>query len=478
MTTTPAPPPAEAPPPPANPSREAFRALSKLLPPPPAQESPSGPVDDAPIREIRTGGLIVALFFGVLGLWAAFAPLNAAVVAKGTVVVSGARQGLQHRDGGIVSKVNVREGQMVKKGDVMVELATTELTAQERALFAQLVEYQALRARLIAEQTGAPVLRAPPEWLQFTDPLQRASAQDALARQELELAARRRQLAAQKSVLGQRGGQQGARITGLQGQIVSADRQLQLIDEEIVGVRELLEKGLAPATRLRALERARADLIGRRGDLMASIEAARGAIGESRLQAVSVDQDRFAQVAEQLRAADMQLSEIAPRYEAVRVQLENARVRAPVDGVVQGLIAKAAGMVVRPGEVVVDVVPRGMPLVIDAQIRPDDADDLREGQKTEVRFTAFHSRDVPVLTGTVERVSADRFVDQRTGAAYFEARIVVAPDELARLEQSAARGRLKAGLPAEVIVPLRSRTALQYLFEPLETAVWGSFREH
>jgi multidrug efflux pump subunit AcrA (membrane-fusion protein) len=145
---------------------------------------------------------------------------------------------------------------------------------------------------------------------------------------------------------------------------------------------------------------------------------------------------------------------------------------------VQGLVANAPGVVVRPGEVVVDVVPRGMPLVIDAKIRPDDADDLRAGMETEVRFTAFHSRDVPVLTGKVERVSADRFVDERTGTPYFEARIVVAPQELARLEQSAARGRLQTGLPAEVIVPLRARTALQYLFEPLETAVWASFREH
>jgi HlyD family secretion protein len=475
--TNPAPPEAPASPP-APTNANTFAALSKLLPPPPAREAPSGPIDDAPVREIRTGGMIMLLFFGVLGLWAAFAPLNAAVVAHGTVTVSGARQGLQHRDGGIVSKVFVREGQQVRKGDMLVELATTELTAQERALFSQMVEFQALRARLFAEQTGAPVVRSPPEWVQFVDPLQRATADEALQRQELELVARRRQIAAQKSVLGQRGNQQGARIGGLQGQVESTDRQLQLIDEEIVGVRSLLEKGLAPATRLRALERARADLIGRRGDFVAAIEGARGAIGESRLQAVSVEQDRFAQVAEQMRSVDIQLAEILPRYEAVRVQLEGARVRAPVDGVVQGLVAKAAGVVVRPGEVVVDVVPRGQPLVVDAQIRPDEADDLRPGMTTEVRFTAFHSRDVPVLRGTVERISADRFVDQRTGAAYFEARIVVPPEELARLESTSARGRLQAGLPAEVIVPLRARTALQYLFEPLETAVWGSFREH
>jgi HlyD family secretion protein len=168
MTTTHAPPSATENAAPADPGL-AFQGLN-TLPSPPAQDAKTGLVDDTPTREIRSGGLIMVLFFGVLGLWAAFAPLNAAVVAQGVVTVSGARQGLQHRDGGIVSKVNVREGQIVKKGDVLVELATTELTAQERALVLQLVEFQALRARLIVEQTGAEKVLAPPEWVRFTDP--------------------------------------------------------------------------------------------------------------------------------------------------------------------------------------------------------------------------------------------------------------------------------------------------------------------
>jgi HlyD family secretion protein len=134
------------------------------------------------------------------------------------------------------------------------------------------------------------------------------------------------------------------------------------------------------------------------------------------------------------------------------------------------------GGVIGPGERVMEIVPEGQDLIIEAQVRPQDADDLAPGQRTEVRITAFGGRRLPIVYGAVRQVSADRFTDERSGEGYFLTQIVVSQEELARLTRAAGR-RLRAGLPAQVIIPTRSRTALQYLVEPLDQTLWRSLRE-
>jgi HlyD family secretion protein len=152
--------------------------------------------------------------------------------------------------------------------------------------------------------------------------------------------------------------------------------------------------------------------------------------------------------------------------------------RAPVAGIIVGLHVNTVGGVIRPGEAVMDIVPEGQDLIVEAQIRPEDADDLRPGQTSEVRITAFSGRAMPMLEGSVQRISADRFVDERSGQAYFLVNVAVAQSELEQYAGDAGiEAQLRPGLPAEVVVPTRKRTALQYLLEPLNQSLWRSFRE-
>jgi HlyD family secretion protein len=159
-----------------------------------------------------------------------------------------------------------------------------------------------------------------------------------------------------------------------------------------------------------------------------------------------------------------------------RERLELTRLRAPAAGRVVGLTVHTVGGVVRPGERVLDIVPEGQDLVVEAQVRPEDADNLEVGQTTEVRITAFGGRSMPLVHGEVRQVSADRFTDEHTGRAYFTTQVVVPQAEMARLTHASGRS-LRAGLPAQVVVPTRKRTALQYLFEPLNQSMWRSLRE-
>jgi HlyD family secretion protein len=435
-------------------------------------------LDDNPWREGRVGVVTVTLFFGVFGLWAAFAPLDAGVVAAGEVKVSGNRQVVQHRDGGVISMLAVREGDQVEANQILMELSAVELVAQERALAGQLIELEASRARLHAEAERRNTVTRPASWA--TLPEEYVGLADAvLARQQEELRARRSAVSALTGVQGQRQSQLAARITGYREQIAAVDQQLALVNEELRGLRSLAEEGFAAETRVRATERLAAELTGRRAELLGLIEQANEGIGEAQMQSLSIREDRSQTIAEELRIAETQILEVQPRLQAVRAQLERARVRAPTAGAVVGLAFFNEGAVIGPGERILEIVPDEQDLIMSVNIRPLDADNLHVGQIANVRLAAFEGRQMPYARGEIIRVSADSFEEPRSGARYFVAEVKVSREELDRLAQaSGGELNLSPGLPVEVVVPLRRRTALQYLLEPLGQSVWRSFREN
>lgn len=434
--------------------------------------------DDGPWREGRLGLWIIGMFFGVFGLWAAFAPLDAGVVAAGEVKVSGNRQVVQHPVGGVISRVAVSEGLRVRENEILIELSSVELSAQERALAGQAIELEASRARLIAESTGAAQLARPESWATLP-PEYETFAATVLARQQNELEVRGGSREAQLAVLEQRQRQSSARIEGYTRQIEAIDRQASLIGEELEGLRMLEARGFAAPMRVRAVERTEAELTGRRAELLGMIAQTREGIGEARLQGLSLLEERAETAAEEMRVVETQLATILPELQSVRVQLERTRVRAPTSGVVVGLAFFNAGAVVGPGEHILEIVPDEQDMVLEVRVSPMDADNVRRGLVTHVRMSAFEGRQMPQVEGTVERISADRFEDERTGQSYFSVEIKVPEAEMERLQAASGRGLLLTpGLPVEVVIPLRSRTALQYLLEPLQQSIWRSFREN
>lgn len=448
----------------------------KMEPPP---TDYAGLMNDNPWREGRMGVVVLAIFFGVFGLWAALAPLDAGVVAVGEVIVSGNRQVVQHREGGVISRVAVSEGDHVEQGQVLIELSAVELQAQERALAGQAIELEASRERLIAEASRSDRVQRPASWESL--PPEYVTLADAiLARHQDELRARRSAVWAQTGVQGERQGQLSARITGYQEQIAAIDQQNALITEELNGLRTLAQEGFAAETRVRSVERTQAELTGRRAELAGLIEQSRGGIGEARMQSVSIREDRAQLIAQELRVAETQLGDLTPRLHAVRTQLEASRVRAPASGVVVGLSFFNEGAVIGPGEHILEIVPDEQDMVMRVHIRPLDADNVAVGQAVNVRLAAFEGRQMPYLRGAVSRISADRFEDERSGAHYFVAEVRAPSTELQRLSDAMGGRdlRLSPGLPVEVVIPLRKRTALQYLLEPLSQAVWRSFREN
>ncbi len=435
-------------------------------------------VNDNPRREIMIGvGIAAAFFLGFLG-WAAMTPLDAGAYASGVVAVSGNRQAVQHRDGGTVTAVYVVEGATVTKGQMLVEIGAGEIRANERGLAGQVLTLLAQRARLVAERDRQGSIVYPPEFVNLSAE-DRIIALDVMNLQQLQFQARRDSILTQKGVLEQRILQLNEQIAGSDRQLIANREQQRLIGEETTGMKSLADQGYAPVNRVRALERNQAQLVGEEGALVAQIARSREAIGEARLQSISLDRQVVEEVAGQLRDVQVQLDELQPKLTAIRDQLARATVRAPAGGKVVGLTTFTVGGVVSPGQVLMEVVPGDKALVIQAMINPNDADDLKIGQSTQIRFTALHDRSLPILRGVLTKISADSFTDEKSGQQFFRAEISVPEEEMTKIRKvRGPRTGIGPGLPVEVVVPLRKRNALQYLTEPLLQTFWKTGREH
>jgi HlyD family secretion protein len=431
---------------------------------------------DDPRRDIRIGAVIAIFFFVILLGWAAFAPLDAGVYAQGSIAVSGNRQAVQHPQGGVVGAIHVREGQKVHAGDVLIEMEAPDIEATERALTTEYFTLVAQRARLLAERNGQTNF-APPREFANLSPEDRALAQEALQLQRAQLQARSGSLSAQSSVLGQRSRQLSEQQSGFAQQRVSVREQQRLMQDELTGLKELEKKGFASTNRVRALERALEQLKGQEAGLTSEMARAGEGMGETRMQNLSLRKTSLEEVAAQLRETQTRLSDILPKLVATREQLQHTKLRAPASGQVVGLSVFTVGGVIAPGQTLMEIVPDKRNLVLQVQVNPSDADDVYQGQKAQVRFLSVHDRTLPLLSGTVQTISADRLKDEKSGIAYFMAEIDVPPSELRKVQGTLGQGKLRPGLPVEAVLAARKRTALQYLVEPLTVHFWRALRE-
>jgi HlyD family secretion protein len=240
----------------------------------------------------------------------------------------------------------------------------------------------------------------------------------------------------------------------------------------------LAARGFAPMNKIRELQRQASGLVSERADLEANIAKSQQSIGEARMESLNVDDKHAEDVAKELRDVTYQLNDTSPKLTALRTQVANTVIRAPATGTVVGLNVFTVGGVIAPGQKLMDIVPENSPLVIQSQFKPEDSADIFVGQKVQVKFAALHDRTLPILKGSITRVSADAMTEEKTGKRYYLVEVTVPTSELAVLRKLHGDTSLRPGLPVQVLAPLHKRSALQYLTEPLNQALWRSFREH
>jgi HlyD family secretion protein len=421
-------------------------------------------------RELRTG-LRILLITGVLGGgWFFLMPLAGAVVVPGNLVVQSNVKTIQHPTGGVVAEVAVQNGSHVKAGDLLVRLDATQVQANLQMVSKQLDEVRAKIARLSSERDGLEQLAIPKA---LATRASDDTVKSLLTSEEGLFKARSSARNSQKDLLQSKVLQLTEEISGLDVQVDSRGKQLELIKGELAGVQDLYDKRLVPITRLTTLQREAARIDGERGQLLSSIAETKSKIGEAQLQIVRIDQDFRTEVVKDLGEAQGKEAELVERSVAARDQLDRIELHAPTSGIVHQLSAHTIGGVVKAGDPIMEVVPDADDLQVEARLQPQDIDHVHPGQKAFVRFSAFNQRTTPQLTGEVSYVSADTSHDQQTNASYFTVRITLPDDERRRL----AGAQLVPGMPAEVFMQTGSRTMVSYMFKPIVDQMRRAFVE-
>jgi HlyD family secretion protein len=433
----------------------------------------AGRADD-PRVEIGLGVAALAIFFVGLVGWAAVAPMDAASISPGVVVVAGHRQTVQTREGGVVTRIAVAEGQTVAAGQLLIGFGSAEALAAEHALAAQVIDREVAVARLRAEEAGRPDIETPGDAASFS-PEEAEELQRALATQRGELASQLAANRARRAVLRQKMAEAAQQIVGSQRQLAANQSEQRLNDQELVGMQRLQAQGYAPATRVRALERSAAGLVGDAGAQAAEIARLTAVQSEANAQIVQGDSERAQEVAAELDKAQSELRQLLPQLAAAREVLARTQVRAPVAGAVVGLTVNTLGGVVGAGQKLMDIVPSRSDLVVDAQVAPQDVEGVTVGKSVKVRLAGLHGRGVPELNGCLIRLSADTVSDEKRERSFYLATVAVPQGELRRLGGQAAD--LRPGMPAAITMTLKKRTALQYMVDPLFQTFSGALHE-
>ena len=421
-------------------------------------------------RHLLAGVTMVAILAGGVGGLAATTDISGAVIAAGNLVVDTNVKKVQHPTGGVVGELRVRDGDYVKAGDIVVRLDETVTQANLAIVVKSLTELWARQGRLEAERDGSDKITFPAE-------LQAHKASPEVATvmrgEQLLFETRRKAREGQKAQLKERIGQLNEQIRGLDDQIRAKKREIELIYQELEGVRDLWRKNLIQITRVTSLERDAARLEGERGGLVSSIAQTKGKITETELQILQIDQDLRTEVGKDLAEIRGKVAELVERKVAAEDQLKRIDLRAPQDGKVHQLSVHTVGGVISPGEVVMLIVPEGDVLSVEAKLMPQDIDQVKVGAQAALRFSAFNQRTTPELIGEVRTVSADVTQDQKSGAMYYTVRITLPDSEIARLGGL----RLVPGMPVESFIRTGERSILSYFTKPLMDQITRSFRE-
>lgn len=423
--------------------------------------------DDRPIR--RIGLMLLAFTFGSLVLWGYWAPLDSAALAPGRVTVKSYRKTVQHLDGGIVKALFAKDGNIVKAGDLLIQLDSTEIKAQLDILLSQQITLSAHLARLQAERDHKNTIVFPDDLQDLSNP----TIVQARQNESQIFNARKTAHHGEIAVLQQRIGQLQAKIKGLQGQRSSKQKLAASYHEESRDLKELLAKGYADKLRLRDMERSNAQTEGDIANLSSEIAGAEIQIGETKLEILQLDKKFQEEVANKHSEVQAELYDVSQRLIAMQDKMTRTDITALSGGRVLGLSVHNVGGVIIAGHPILDIVPQQEELIIEAEVSPIDIDRVHTGLNADIRFSAFKQAIVPEVQGKVINLSADRLTDERTGNIYYQAHVELLPEAYSKL-----RGiELVPGMPAEVFINTGERTVFEYLMQPLTNSLARAFIE-
>lgn len=411
-----------------------------------------------------------ALILGVGG-WALFTRTSGAVIAPGILVSESYSKKIQHPTGGTVSHLYVTEGQLVKAGDLLVQLDDTQARAGLDMTNSDLMLLDAGERRLKAEEaaaTGAP----DPSLLSPIGQSPEMARQ--LASESRLMEARRLLIERQKAQISAQIVGQQEEVQGLHAMAQSRDRQIGLINDQLTGVQNLYDQGYAPISTLKSLQRDAESLQSEEGQIKENAAEANNKIAELRMQSLAIDAQHLQEVMTDLRDDETRRGDLVQKQIAQTDELNHLAIRSPQNGYVHELAIHTVGGVVGSGEPLMMIVPANDALAVDTRVDPRDITELHVGQKAAVKFVGLNPRTSPDLDGSVQEISADLNQDPKTGAGYYSVRITLSANQVARLGDV----KLVPGMPVQAFIKTGDRSVMSYILAPLQDQLNLTFREH
>ncbi|MBY5766625.1 HlyD family type I secretion periplasmic adaptor subunit [Rhizobium leguminosarum] len=416
------------------------------------------------------GYAAIFVMAGTFGLWGASAPISGAAVADGTIAAAGRNIQMQHLEGGIVRSIEVREGDVVRRGDTVMVLDDTDARTQVNRLVKQWLSLCVRVSRLEAERDG---------WEQFANvacreqlPITIDSA-EIVHEEQKEFTARLARFHSEQTILGQRLEQLDETRAGLGEQKAAIQKQAAVVKDELARKQSLVERGLINRSDYTELLRIDADLLGQSAAIVSEQATIGSQLAEAREQIERSRTQRVEEAVTKLNEAKNSRRDVEEQLAAALAVLERTVIRAPADGIVVTSAYNIVGNIIGPGEKIMEILPTADKPLVEARLKPTDIDLVHSGQAARLRFLALNARLTPEVDAVVERVSADRLVDQATQQPYYRAILRITE----KLPNGVSPSDLHPGMPVEAFIQTGDRTFFDYLARPLFDSMGRAFVE-
>lgn len=431
--------------------------------------------NDAPSIDFRKPAIIglalVAVLFGGSFAWAYFAKVSGAVIAQGTVDIQGKPKTIQHADGGIVQSIHISAGDTVRKGDILIELDSTTISANLAIYRARLRDALVRRSRLFAELDGKESFDAPLS--SDIDLFKLTDIEPSMEQQRVLMRVRQQTRQGEVAQYDEKIEQFRNQIEGTEGLRAAKHRQIEVYGEEQRSIMQLIEQKVVAKNQLLTFERAMADLRGQIAEQGAEIARLRNSISEAEIARAQVQKQMRERNTTEIEEVEAKIDEMKQQILATDLQMQRTSIRSPIGGIIHELSMHTIGGVIQPGQAIMQIIPVDGDLEIEVNADTRSVDEIRLDRRAIVRFPAFHQRTTPEIFGRVTQISPSSVVDEKTGAAFYRVRIAISATEKAKLGDQ----ELIPGMPVEAVMPTEDRTVLSYLMKPLADQMEHAMRE-
>ncbi len=428
-------------------------------------------INTNPRRFIIAGFLVIFCFFGGIGAWSVYFPFQGAVIASGVVKVFGEKKVVQHLEGGIVDTIYIREGDKVNKGDVLIELKSSQVNANVDLLQGRLWAKLAEASRLNAEITMDSKIKWSKELLESKENEEVAQV---MAKEQKIFKYRIADMQGKILLYNSQIKQLGNRINGANEESKTQDEIIANLNEELQAKRPLFKDQYMGKSDILELERSLAQFKGRKAKLKQDIAEFFQMIQELKLRIVDIENQYREKAVSSLGQVKDIIFEVNEQIKPYLDARKRLKIRAPISGEIINLTVNSESGVIQSGMPLLEIVPADSKLIIEAQVRPRDITSVQKGQKTKVQLSAFQRKSTPPVSGKVVYISPDLISLQTYGGtvSYYVAHIEVNKKDL-----EDKNAYLSPGMPIACYITTDKRSVISYLLDPLLENVDRAMRE-